>query len=206
MPDKKLTNAAGAPVADNTNSTTAGPRGPMTLQNPWFIEKMAHFDREVIPERRMHAKGSGAFGTFTVTHDITKYTKAQLFSEVGKQTEMFVRLMRLAYEDKHLQLMDWAESAAAMGRESQKRMLENILRLLRDSYMLSMGMPQVAYLHGRELDFCRKFAPFVNNVNIERLLTETESVAAHIVRNGNPKIIFTHYVLTVSKLISVVSG
>ena len=98
MPDKKLTNTAGAPVADNTNSITAGPRGPMTLQNPWFIEKMAHFDREVIPERRMHAKGSGAFGTFTVTHDITQYTKAKIFSEVGKKTDLFVRFSTVAGE------------------------------------------------------------------------------------------------------------
>ena len=96
--DKKLTTAAGAPVADNTNSLTAGERGPMTLQNPWFIEKLAHFDREVIPERRMHAKGSGAFGTFTVTNDITEHSKARLFSEVGKQTEVFVRFSTVAGE------------------------------------------------------------------------------------------------------------
>ncbi|MDR2422546.1 MAG: catalase, partial [Deltaproteobacteria bacterium] len=95
---KKLTTAAGAPVADNTNSMTAGDRGPMTLQNPWFLEKLAHFDREVIPERRMHAKGSGAFGTFTVTHDITKYTKAKIFSAVGKKTEVFVRFSTVAGE------------------------------------------------------------------------------------------------------------
>jgi catalase len=95
---KKLTTAAGAPVADNTNSVTAGDRGPMTLQNPWFIEKLAHFDREVIPERRMHAKGSGAFGNFTVTHDITKYTKAKIFSEVGKKTDVFVRFSTVAGE------------------------------------------------------------------------------------------------------------
>jgi catalase len=63
----------------------------MLLQDAWFIEKLAHFDREVIPERRMHAKGSGAFGTFTVIHDITKYSKANIFSEVGKKTELFVR-------------------------------------------------------------------------------------------------------------------
>ena len=96
--DKKLTTAAGAPVADNTNSVTAGSRGPMMLQNPWFIEKLGHFDREVIPERRMHAKGSGAFGTFTVTHDITRYTKAKIFSEVGKKTDMFVRFSTVAGE------------------------------------------------------------------------------------------------------------
>lgn len=96
--EKKLTNAAGAPVADNTNSTTIGSRGPMTLQNPWFIEKLGHFDREVIPERRMHAKGSGAFGTFTVTHDITQYSKAKMFEKVGKETEVFARFSTVAGE------------------------------------------------------------------------------------------------------------
>ena len=86
-----MTHATGAPVADNLNTMTAGARGPVLLQDIWLLEKMAHFDREVIPERRMHAKGAGAFGTFTVTHDITKYTKAKIFSQVGKKTEMFAR-------------------------------------------------------------------------------------------------------------------
>ncbi|GJQ57423.1 MAG: catalase [Candidatus Scalindua sp. AMX11] len=99
MDDKKrLTSSAGAPVADNQNVMTAGKRGPMLLQDVWFLEKLAHFDREVIPERRMHAKGSGAFGTFTVTHDITKYTKAKLFSHVGKKTDLFVRFSTVAGE------------------------------------------------------------------------------------------------------------
>jgi catalase len=95
---KKLTNNAGAPVGDNQNIMTAGKRGPALLQDVWYLEKLAHFDREVIPERRMHAKGSGAYGTFTVTHDITKYTKAELFSQVGKKTEMFVRFSTVAGE------------------------------------------------------------------------------------------------------------
>ncbi len=95
---KKLTTAAGAPVHDNQNSMTAGPRGPMLMQDVWFLEKLAHFDREVIPERRMHAKGSGAYGTFTLTQDITKYTKARMFSEIGKKTEMFVRFSTVAGE------------------------------------------------------------------------------------------------------------
>jgi len=95
---KKLTTRNGAPVDGNQNSMTAGPRGPMLLQDVWFLEKLAHFDREVIPERRMHAKGSGAFGTFTVTHDITKYTKAKIFSAVGKKTELFVRFSTVAGE------------------------------------------------------------------------------------------------------------
>ena len=90
--------AQGAPVANNQDVMTAGRRGPLTMQDVWFLEKMAHFDREVIPERRMHAKGSGAFGTFTVTHDITKYTKAKIFSEIGKKTEMFARFSTVAGE------------------------------------------------------------------------------------------------------------
>ncbi|MGV8920062.1 MAG: catalase [Pseudomonas sp.] len=95
---KKFTTAFGAPVADNNNIQTAGPRGPALLQDVWFLEKMAHFDREVIPERRMHAKGAGAYGTFTVTHDITRYTKAKIFSEIGKQTPMFSRFSTVAGE------------------------------------------------------------------------------------------------------------
>ena len=95
---KKLTTNAGAPVVDNQNVLTAGKRGPMLLQDVWFLEKLAQFDREVIPERRMHAKGSGAYGTFTVTHDITRYTKAKIFSAVGKKTDMFLRFSTVAGE------------------------------------------------------------------------------------------------------------
>ncbi|XLZ68032.1 catalase [Massilia sp. SR12] len=96
--DRLLTTAAGAPVADNQNVETAGPRGPMLLQDVWHLEKLAHFHREVIPERRMHAKGSGAYGSFTVTHDISRYTKAAVFGAVGKKTEAFVRFSTVAGE------------------------------------------------------------------------------------------------------------
>jgi len=96
--DKKLTTNAGAPVVDNQNIMTAGPQEPVLLQDVWFLEKLAHFDREVIPERRMHAKGSGAYGTFTVTHDITCYTKAKIFSKVGNKTELFTRFSTVAGE------------------------------------------------------------------------------------------------------------
>ena len=94
----KISMAQGAPVENNQDTMTAGVRGPAMLQDNWLLEKHAHFNREVIPERRMHAKGSGAFGTFTVTHDISKYTKAKIFSEVGKQTEMFARFSTVAGE------------------------------------------------------------------------------------------------------------
>ena len=94
----RFTTAAGNPVADNTNILTAGRRGPALLQDIWLIEKLAHFDREVIPERRMHAKGWGAYGAFTVTHDISRYTKAKIFSRIGKKTDLFMRFSSVAGE------------------------------------------------------------------------------------------------------------
>src|SRR5690606_23195266 len=97
-PVTHLTTEAGAPVVDNQNSMTAGARGPLLAQDLWLNEKLANFVREVIPERRMHAKGSGAFGTFTVTNDITQYSRAKIFSEVGKKTEMFARFSTVAGE------------------------------------------------------------------------------------------------------------
>ncbi len=97
-PATHLTTDFGAPVPDNQNSLTAGPRGPLLAQDVWLNEKLANFVREVIPERRMHAKGSGAFGTFTVTQDITRYTRAKLFEKVGKQTELFARFTTVAGE------------------------------------------------------------------------------------------------------------
>lgn len=94
----RLTTAAGAPVADNQNSMTAGHRGPVLLQDVWLLEKLAHFDREVIPERRMHAKGSGAFGTFRVTGDISRYTNAAIFGRVGNECSTFTRFSTVAGE------------------------------------------------------------------------------------------------------------
>lgn len=95
---RKLTTSAGIPVGDNQNSLTAGPRGPLLVQDWQLFEKHAHFNRERIPERVVHAKGSGAYGTFKVTHDITKYTKAKIFSKVGKKTECFLRFSTVAGE------------------------------------------------------------------------------------------------------------
>jgi catalase len=93
-----LTTAAGIPVGDNQNSLTAGPRGPLLVQDWQLFEKHAHFNRERIPERVVHAKGSGAYGTLTVTRDITRYTKAKVFSSVGKKTECFLRFSTVAGE------------------------------------------------------------------------------------------------------------
>ena len=93
-----LTTTAGAPIADNQNSETAGPRGPLLMQDYQLIEKLAHQNRERIPERTVHAKGWGAYGTFTVTHDLTAYTKAKIFSAIGKKTDLIVRFSNVAGE------------------------------------------------------------------------------------------------------------
>ncbi len=98
MSTKTLTTTAGAPVADNQNSLTAGPRGPVLMQDYQLIEKLAHQNRERIPERVVHAKGWGAYGAFTVTNDITRYTRAKIFSAVGKQTELIARFSTVAGE------------------------------------------------------------------------------------------------------------
>jgi len=95
---KKLTTASGIPYYENENSQTVGPRGPILLQDFILHEKMAHFNRERIPERVVHAKGSGAYGTFTVTHDISKYTRAKLFDKIGKQTKTFLRFSTVGGE------------------------------------------------------------------------------------------------------------
>ena len=93
-----LTTTAGAPIPDNQNSVTAGPRGPVLLQDYQLLEKLAHQNRERIPERVVHAKGSGAYGTLTVTNDVSKYTKAKLFKEVGKTTDLLMRFSTVAGE------------------------------------------------------------------------------------------------------------
>lgn len=98
MKKPQLTTTAGAPIADNQNSLTAGPRGPLLLQDYQLLEKLAHQNRERIPERTVHAKGWGAHGTFTVTHDITKFTRAKLFSQAGKKTEVIARFSTVAGE------------------------------------------------------------------------------------------------------------
>ncbi|MCO0597621.1 catalase KatA [Peribacillus butanolivorans] len=95
---KNLTTSWGAPVGDNQNSITAGQRGPVLIQDVHLLEKLAHFNRERVPERVVHAKGAGAFGTFEVTNDLSKYTKAKLFNGVGKKTDLFIRFSTVAGE------------------------------------------------------------------------------------------------------------
>lgn len=95
---KKLTTASGRPYTEFENTMTAGPRGPVLLQDFYLHEDMAHFNRERIPERVVHAKGTGAFGTFTVTHDISGFTKAKIFNKIGKETKLFIRFSTVGGE------------------------------------------------------------------------------------------------------------
>lgn len=115
--------------------------------------------------------------------------------------DLFTSLMRLSYNDRHMELLEWADGAASMGREQQKKFLEYSIRMLRESYMMNAGMSGITYLWGGELDFCKKFSPFIGNHNIERLVSEIELAIRHIGQNGNPRIIFPHFALSVSKLI-----
>ena len=98
QPSPVLTTTTGAPVADNQNSLTAGPRGPLLMQDWHLLEKLAQFNRERIPERIVHAKGSAAYGTLTITHDISRYSRAKIFSKIGAQVGTFLRFSTVAGE------------------------------------------------------------------------------------------------------------
>jgi DNA polymerase-3 subunit delta' len=118
---------------------------------------------------------------------------------------LFCALMRLSYNDKHLELLNWAEEAAQLSREQQRALLIDSVRLLRESYMLHAGLGSISYLWGEEADFCRKFSPFIGNQNIEPLVAEIEEALAQLGQNGNPTIVFTHFALAVSKRINRLS-
>ena len=116
--------------------------------------------------------------------------------------EMFCSLMRFSYNDRHLELITWAEELAQLTREQQLSFLRHSARLLRESYIMHAGAAGATYLWGEEAAFCNKFAPFIGSRNIEPLIGEIETAMAQIGQNGNPKIVFTHFALAVSKYIA----
>ena len=120
--------------------------------------------------------------------------------EVAKENfEAFCSVMRLSYNDKHLELMNWADDIAQLSRERQRGMLIDFSRLLREAYMLHAGVERVSYLWGEEAAFCKKFAPFIDSTNIEPIVEQIEIAMRQINQNGNPRIVFTHFALAVSK-------
>lgn len=116
--------------------------------------------------------------------------------------ELFTQLMRLSYNDKHLELMTWAEEMAQLSRADQLEMLRYSIMLLREAYIRHAGLPELCYTWGSEGDFCTKFAPFIGNENIEFLVSECERAIAQIGQSANPTILFTHFALSVSKQIT----
>ena len=113
----------------------------------------------------------------------------------------FCTVMRLSYNDKHLELMNWADEVATLSRERQRGMLTEFSRLLREAFMINAGLSQISYLWGEEAAFCKKFAPFIDDKNIEPIVEQIEQATREINQNGNPRIVFTHFALAVSKYI-----
>ena len=116
--------------------------------------------------------------------------------------DLFVRLMRLCYTDSHLELFEWVDEITTLTREGQRQFLLNAVRLLRESYMIHAGLGSISYLWGEEAAFCKKFAPYIGNQNIEVLVNEIETVMMQIGQNGSPRIVFTHFALNISKVIN----
>ncbi len=120
----------------------------------------------------------------------------------GENFTLFTSLMRLCYNDKHLELLEWAEEVSALTRDAQRSMLNYSLSMLREAYVIHAGVGDISYLWGEEATFCAKFAPFIGNQNIEFLMGEIESAMQQINQNGNATIVFTHFALNVSKQIN----
>lgn len=115
--------------------------------------------------------------------------------------ERFCSLMRLSYNDRHMELIEWGDEVASQPLDYQQALLNHAARLLRESYMLHAGLGRISYLWGEEAQFCQKFAPFIGNENIEPIIEQIELARRQLSQNGNAKILFTHFALAVSKMI-----
>ena len=134
--------------------------------------------------------------------ELRELMRGQTDESRAQSFELFTRLMRLGYNDKHLELFEWADDISALSREGQRQFFLHSVRLLRESYMIHAGLGAISYLWGEELKFCRNFAPYIGNQNIEILVDEIERAMLQIQQNGSPRIVFTHFALAVSKQIN----
>lgn len=142
----------------------------------------------------------------TISHISSGDLKRALYmvensSETSDNFDYFSSLMRLCFSVNHIGLIDWSENMASLPREVQKGFVNYSLNILRDSYMMHIGLQRVTYAYGVEAEFLNKFYLFVHHQNIEKLISEFERVALDLNFNGNPKIIFIHFALSISKLI-----
>lgn len=119
----------------------------------------------------------------------------------NEHQERFIRLMRLCYQQKYLGLFDWAEEMAPLGREAQKQFCAAALGIVRECYMVGIGLPRLAYADPGREQFCRNFAPYVSHVTVEGFVAEFELLLAQVRQNGNPRILFTHFAMAVCKII-----
>ena len=177
-----------ATITSRTQEVSVGRIGIPTL------ESIARSEGKGEGEARNMARlaGGSILELRELMQGATEETRAQSF-------ELFVRLMRLSYNDKHIELFEWADDIAALTREGQRQFFLHAVRLLRESYMLSAGLGAISYLWGEEETFCKRFAPFIGNHNIEPLVAEIELAMMQIQQNGAPRIVFTHFALAVSK-------
>lgn len=115
--------------------------------------------------------------------------------------DRFIRLMRLCYQQKYLALFEWAEEMAPLGREAQKQFCTAALGIVRECYLTGIGMERIAYTDPAREQFCRNFAPYVSHVTVEAFVAEFELLLAQIRQNGNPRILFTHFAMSICKII-----
>lgn len=161
-------------------------------------------DAELIPLAEGLEPLQGANMARLAAGDVVEMRRLVSGEEDGRRAESFERfctLMRLSYNDKHLELIEWADEVAAQPNDVQQALLNHSARLLRESYMLHAGLGKISYLWGEEAQFCQKFAPFIGNENIEQIIEQIELARRQISQNGNAKIVFTHFALAVSKMI-----
>lgn len=159
-------------------------------------------------ERGLLERGVGQELSSQISHRsqgdwIEALRMAALSSDVAgaEDAERFVALMRLCYSNKYIELFSWAETMIPLGREAQKQFCETSLDILRSCYMQNIGMESISYVNPRQGEFSVRFAPFVNHSSVEALVLEFETLLSQIRQNGNPKILFPHFALMVSKLI-----
>ncbi len=131
--------------------------------------------------------------------ELQRLIKGDGMEQRGVLFELFTRLMRLSYNDKHLELLEWAEEVAQHPRTEQIELLRYSTTLLREAYIRHAGLKEICYTWGDEAAFCDRFAPFIGNDNIEFLVEECESAIAQLSQSANPTILFTHFALKVSR-------
>lgn len=156
--------------------------------------------RQGVPAERAELLAHLAQGSWGAAVRLAKAPEGQ-GAGVSEHQERFIKLMRLCYQQKYLGLFEWAEEMAPLGREAQKQFCTAALGIVRECYMTGIGMDRIAYTDPAREQFCRNFAPYVSHITVEGFVAEFELLLAQIRQNGNPRILFTHFAMSVCKII-----